>query len=298
MKNIVVGRMCCGRPAMLKLSLDFQKNSVDSELVKTIFFVDKSHNSVQDSQVESVAKEFNLDKEIILREKPYGYFKNWFESLKYIFGNCEADCAVMIEDDCIFSYDIFVLIKYICDNFMSSDNIFGFHGGYLTCTLDNKMSNLLGVSTGLQTILCGVFREHFYKYVDKIATEDLYMNRGKYFDSIFDKNIVWKYFENEEDFKLRRDHMGYDVFIACVANQNNFNFIYPIRRRSSHIGIHGVHLDCTNEFKSKNFLEQYQLLKKACLSGAELKKLSLDLSNYTLVDFDPVVSIYDKFIMS
>jgi hypothetical protein len=247
---------------MLQLSLEYQKDSTNSEDFETYVFVDPhtEYGIVPD-----------YDKVITNEYTRIDWCKNsgkysWYDAVKYVFDNTNYNHVLSIEDDVLISKDYLKLCNqlYHDGSLTKDDNMLYFHVGAWEKPKGNP-DKIIRSGASSRSIL--IYRKKF--------------------------QIIQNWIEQQSDI-IDNDHMMRDILKAC-----NMTTIAPETNRHAHIGIYGwsasrIHGDNSGQSrlfeKPLTHEELYLLLKQNCLSGKKLRELNKNKNPDYFWDFDPNIN--------
>lgn len=249
------------RAAMLKLSLEYQKQSKLSDNYNTYIFVDPhpEHGFVSDFDSVITKDYFRINWKT--NQNKYC----WYNAIKHIFDNTDFEYVISIEDDIIISTDYLQICQQIIDDKILEEHhdILYFHiGAWLQPAGDiNKIVR------------------------SQASSRSILINRNKF-------DIITNWINSNSI--IDNDHMMSDIL-----KHNHFTTIAPKFNRHGHFGIYGwssngIHANTKGQntiFENFiNFDELYSILKKSCLNKNELLKLNQNKNSNYFWDFDPNIS--------
>ena len=131
MKNIAIMRTACERPAMLKLSLEYQAKADLSDEFTTYLYLDRPKKNADSiiNKNKEVLSGFNNKKEIVTRPCNFNINKNYLEACRDLFG-AGFQYVLAMEEDTIISKDFFRLCEKVIDSGYLSGSISTFLAGW------------------------------------------------------------------------------------------------------------------------------------------------------------------------
>jgi hypothetical protein len=255
------------RAALLKLSLEYQHQSEESDSIETFIFVDphpeykviKEYDYVIESRYKRINWSINQGKYC------------WYSAVDSVFQNTNAEYILSIEDDIIISKDYIKICKQIIkDQILETyKDILYFHIGAWIKPFGDKNK---------------IVRS-------KASSRSILINRDKF-------NIITEWIKNNPDI-IDNDHM-----ISDILKYHNMTTIAPKMNRHGHFGIYGW--SAAGKFKDQRgqssiftnqicFNDLYNLLSKSCLSGEKLLELNGNKNSQYFWDFDPNIQ-YNNLI--
>jgi hypothetical protein len=257
---------------MLQLSLEYQKDSTNSENFETYIFVDPhpEHGIVSDYD-KVITDEYNR----INWPKNSGKY-SWYDSVKYIFDNTNYNYVLTIEDDVLISKDYLRLCEQLVHDtaLCKEDNILYFHVGAWEKPKGNPNKIVRSGVSSRSILICWQKFEIIKKWIEKK--------------------------KNAQDYDPMRTIKDNDHMLNNVLKDHNMTPIAPETNRHAHIGVYGWSATCFQKIshEGQNALfekplthdELYQFLKTNCLSGEKLRELNQNKNSNYFWDFNPNIN--------